>query len=61
MEKGNYSLLMDQLTNTDIIKIANVIMLRKLERSEVYMVHIESVYGARESGKSAKSSFPING
>lgn len=26
MEKGNYSLLMDQLTHTDLIKIPNTIM-----------------------------------
>lgn len=41
MEKGNYSLQIDQLTNTDIIKIANIIYVGGIEGSKVCMgVHL---------------------
>lgn len=34
MEKGNYSLLMDQLINTDLIKITNIITLGELKNQK---------------------------
>lgn len=48
MKKGNYSLLMSQVTNIDLIKITAIIILRELRDKQHIWYNIYRVWGVGE-------------
>lgn len=48
MKKGNYSLLMSQVTNIDLIKITAIIILRELRDKQYIWYNIYRVWGVGE-------------
>lgn len=48
MKKGNYGLLMSQVTNIDLIKITAIIILRELRDKQYIWYNIYRVWGAGE-------------